>query len=260
MMFNRVALFSVVSILIISLLLWGGQNNKYDYLLEEISSNLEKDDRLVDFAIYDIDSDGGEEVLILKGHKGENHGRNIIIYDIEHKENKVNLMEIYKNDLTLIKPWKLEICNIDGDSEPEIFIAVQKTTRYYKELTNRPFFFNFKDGILVKKWTGSKVRYPFRDVYFKDINGNGRDEFIVIEKIDSGGYTIAIYYWFGFGFILQGESMVYDEIRLIDFEGTGDDFFIKAQVRKDKDLKSIILVPSKEKTDNGIYLLKERGL
>jgi len=232
----------------------------YSISLNEVDNYLEENERLIDFSLGDIDSDGDEEVLVLTGDKEDSYGKEIIIYDISFINNKLNLEVIYRNEIGLVKPWKIETCEIDGDGQLDIFIAVNKSTQYYKEVDNRPFFFNLKDGVLVKKWTGSRVRQPFKDVYFGDINGNGSDEFIVIERVNDKGYVIAVYYWFGFGFILQGESSIYQEIGSLEVKGANGDSFIQARVKDGHNYRLIILETSSEKTENGIYLLRERGL
>lgn len=234
----------------------------YDVSFNDIQNNiyLGKNEDIIDFAVGDIDSDGDDEVLTLVKDKGSLYGKELLIYDFSISEKELELKEIYRNNIALINPWKIKTCEIDGDKELEIFIIVNKSTRYYKEVDNRPFFFNFKEGVLIKKWTGSRVRGAFEDVYFEDINGNGRDEFIVIEKGNNGGYVIAVYYWFGFGFILQGESLVYEEVKGLSVKKLDEDILLEARVKKDGRWEPIILEPSIKKNENDIYLLEERGL
>ncbi len=220
---------------------------------------IDKKNELIDLTIGDINSDGNEEILILVGSKGSLYGNEVIIYDFFIDSNDFKIQEIYRNDISTVKPWKIKTCEIDNDDQMEIFIAVNKSTYYYPSIENRPFFFNFKNGILVKKWTGSKVRAPFTDVYFADINNNGSDEFIVIEEADNGGFVIAVYYWFGFGFILQAESLVYDTIKDFSIIHSDKGIYFEIEAMKNGKLITIILEPSTDKTKNGIYLLKERS-
>jgi hypothetical protein len=205
-----------------------------------------------------------DEIIILLGDKGSTFANELIVYEIllDSDASEIYIEELYRNHISAIKPWKIDICELDNDGILEIFIAANKATHYYPEVENRPFFFNFIDGMLVKKWTGSKVRAPFSNVYFFDITGNKSDEFIVIERVNEIGepeqYVIAMYYWFGFGFILQAESPMYDAINSISMVIDGDSRLIEAEVIKGDETKVVLLAPSAQKTDNEIYLLKER--
>lgn len=230
----------------------GYKGIKYDLL-----SN--KSHQLIDIAVGDIDKDGRDNILILEGEKHSQYGDMLIIYDLVATSKGLQISERYRNKLSTIRPWKIEVCEIDNDGEMEIFIAVNKATRLYRNLENRPFFFNFKNNMLVKKWTGSKLRFPFTDVLFMDLNGNGSDEFIVIEETDEGKYVVSVYYWFGFGFILQGESHIYDEIDFIEEKIVSEKPQIYVKIVENGRIKSAVLEPSVDKTENGIYLLKERS-
>jgi len=218
-----------------------------------------------------------DEILVLVGDKGSTYANELIIYKIllDLDASQIHIEELYRNQISAIKAWKIGICELDNDGVLEIFIAANKATHYYPEVENRPFFFNFIDGMLVKKWTGSKVRAPFKDVYFFDINGNKTDEFIVIERVDGIAgqqkslkqsehnepleqYVIAVYYWFGFGFILQAESPRYDAINSISMVSDGDSRLIEAEVIEGNETKVVLLIPTAQKSDDGIYLLKER--
>lgn len=218
-----------------------------------------KNNVIVDIAIGDIDSDGKDNILVLEGRKNSRFADRLIIYDVSTTSNKLHVSKRYENNMGAIRPWKIELCEIDADNNPEIFIIVNKTTQESSELQNRPFFFNFKEDKLVKKWTGSKLRAPFSKASFGDLNGNGSDEFIVVEEIGTGEFIISAYYWFGFGFILQGESHIYDRVDSISIEKSDGNVFIKARVKDRNMVKSVVLEPSSEKTENDIYLLKERG-
>lgn len=216
--------------------------------------------RMLDITAGDIDSDGHDELLILFGKEGSRYGNDLVIDDLSLHSGKPILREIYRNDIGKINPWKIEICELDGDEKPEIFIAVHKATYYYKDVENRPFFFNFVDGKLVKKWTGSKVRAPFTDAYFEDLTGSGRDEWIVVEEAESGKAIIAVYYWFGFGFTLQVESPMYDAVKNLSVLKTKEGTELRADVIKNNRFTQVRLYPSSEKTKDGIYVLKERGI
>jgi len=211
----------------------------------------EKDKMIIDIEVGDIDNNDKEDILIIEGNKNSKYGDNLIIYEINFFFNEIHINEKYRNNLAPINPWTIKICDLDNDSELDIFIGAYKETTYYPGLENRPFFFNYKDNKLVKKWTGSKLRAPFKDVCFGDLDGNGTDEFIVIEEVEDGKNIVSVYYWFGFGFILQGESKIYKNIEYIKIENIDGRFLIKTNFS--------YLELSADKNENGIYLLKERS-
>ncbi|SCY89365.1 hypothetical protein [Alkaliphilus peptidifermentans] len=227
-------------------------NLSYSIIPEEVN-------KFIDVAIGDIIPNGSDEILVLIGDEGGNFANELIIYDVQVDSGKLEINEVYRNNLSVIKPWKIEICNLDNDGEMEIFMAVNKGTYYYHDIGNRPFFFNFRNNGLVKKWTGSRVRAPFTDVYFTDFNGNGSDEFIVIEKAENGGAMVAVYYWFGFGFILQAESQIYDNITSISSVKLDNENLLEITIKEHHRVRRVLLEPSTVETDNGIYFLKERG-
>jgi hypothetical protein len=119
----------------------------------------------------------------------------------------------YKNDFMDIKPWKLETADIDGDNVKEILIAVRKTTHFDKVEKNRFFVFNYHNGILIKKWTGSQIAGTWRDYYVGDLLPIPGSEVIFIEQTEDGKEKLRIYYWFDFGFLQVAESDRYDNIR-----------------------------------------------
>lgn len=131
-------------------------------------------------------------------------------------EKKENLWQrIYEKDFKNLKPWKIETADIDGDNTKEILIAVKSTTRYDKELKNRMFIFNFSEGSLVKKWTGSQIAGKWRDFYVGDLFARSGDELIFIEYTDESMEKVSVYSWFDFGFIKIAESEAFERIENI---------------------------------------------
>ena len=225
---------------------------------ESYSIESEENLRFFHVATGDLTKNGRDEILALVGKKSSKFAEELLIYDLELNDKGMHFNRLYSNDIALIQPWMIRTCEIDADGELEVFIGVNKGTHFYKEVENRPFFFNFKDGILIKKWTGSKFRNPFVDIYFADLNNNGRDEIIVIEEVEEGK-VIAVYYWFGFGFVLQAESRIYDEILDFTVNKSDTDVVLELRVKDEMGIRSTTLESSKELTQSGIYYLKERG-
>lgn len=128
---------------------------------------------------------------------------------------------IYENDFTGLKPWKLQLADIDGDGVTDILTAVQKTTHFDAEEKNRLFIFDFKENKLIKKWTGSQLAGNGRWTDFTagellPIPGN---ELIFIEQSETGQEHLSIYYWFDFGFTLLAKSRDYKDIQKLSVIG-----------------------------------------
>ncbi len=209
--------------------------------------NFPEEIHILDFDIGDIDDDQVDEILVLSKEVGSKYGKALIIFKPIFIDEKISLDIMYTNDLSEIKPWKIEVCEVDGDGDKDIFIGVYKSTLYYPGMENRPFFFNFQDGKLVKKWTGSKVRQAFTDACFVDFNGDGIDEFVVLEEKDNGEKVITAYYWFGFGFIMIGESKTYEKIESIMVTTIEEKEYIRAVIEKQNSKKIILQL-----TDNAL--------
>jgi len=118
----------------------------------------------------------------------------------------------YKNDFLELKPWKIEKADIDGDGEQEILTAVRKSTHFDQTEKNRLFVFNFTEGALVKKWTGSDIAGTWEDFIVGDLLPIQGNELIFVEDTKSGEEKISIYYWFDFGFLRLAESENYQDI------------------------------------------------
>lgn len=217
------------------------------------------DDIILDLSVGDMDNDGTDEILILSGKEGSKYGKEFIVYKPIFIQDMLTVKKIYSNNLSKIKPWMIEICEIDGDGIKDIFIGAYKSTPYYPKEENRPFFFNFVQGKLVKKWTGSKVRHPFVKVCFIDITGDLNQEFVVVESTENGKNVVAVYNWFGFGFIILGESMEYSHIIDIDVIKIGGKEYILIEIEEEEIKREVILQISEKQTESEIYLLEERG-
>ncbi len=118
----------------------------------------------------------------------------------------------YENDFSGLKPWKLLVADIDGDGEKELLTAVKKTTHYDKEEKNRLFVFNYKEGKLVKKWTGSDIAGNWEDFIAGDLVDTKGEEIIFITKEEVGKEKLFVYHWFDFGFLMLAHSKEYNKI------------------------------------------------
>jgi poly-gamma-glutamate capsule biosynthesis protein CapA/YwtB (metallophosphatase superfamily) len=114
-------------------------------------------------------------------------------------------------------PWKILLGDMDGDSNPEVILGVNKRTRYSPELENRIFIFNRDKDYIYPKWLGSKIGRPFLDFKLEYDPIQKRNKLILLEKTEEDTLRGVIrYVWNGFGFDqdLQLPELKYDrEIR-----------------------------------------------
>jgi hypothetical protein len=124
---------------------------------------------------------------------------------------------LYENDFTGLKPWKIELADIDGDGVTELLTSVRKTTYYDKEEKNRLFIFNYIDGQLVKKWTGSDIAGTWENFIVGELVDTKGEELMFITTTKEGKKKLFLYHWFGFGFLLLGQSEDYEDILKVEF-------------------------------------------
>lgn len=174
---------------------------------EDFTSALYKNEVLVDYTI-----DETYTYTLINTNGSYEYGDLFVVF-----ERKDNTWErAYENDFKNLMPWKVELADIDGDSISEILIALIKTTPYDKELKNRMFIFNYNDGILSRKWTGSHIAGIWREFYSMDLLSTPGQELIFIEQVEEDKEKISIYSWFDFGFFMIAESEAYPRIRSVD--------------------------------------------
>ncbi|MBC8079520.1 MAG: hypothetical protein H7X86_04195 [Gorillibacterium sp.] len=152
----------------------------------------------------------GSRVYALVKQKGPSGYRDYLV--INQRVEKGQDQQIFKKDFMQLKPWKIEIADMDGDHEQEIIIAVHKTTHFDAQEKNRLFILNFDGERLYKKWTGSQIAGVWNDFHAEDFLPIQGDELIFIEQVSDNRERICIYYWFDFGFVLLAASEVYGDI------------------------------------------------
>lgn len=183
--------------------------NDYSLYCDD-GKNVEKifEDEIIDLKVYDIDKDGDDELVVM-----DSVNENLILFEIEARDDELLFEEIYRKDFSEIGPWMVEAGDVDGDGTVEIFVGVNKRTEFYEDIRNRPFYYSWDGQRLQKKWTGSYFsEKDLIDVKFADLFESGRDETIALEKDSQGKYVVSIYGWLGFGFVKIAESGPYDQV------------------------------------------------
>lgn len=171
------------------------------------NSSYIKDHKILDYTIGDVNGDNYDEFVVLtKGLFGK-YGKDVVIY-----KGVYDLTEIYREDFSDLKPWKIDTGDIDGDGTKELSIGVYKQTIFHPVMAKRPFIFSFRDNKLMAKWRGSRLSRPFTDYTFFDIDHDGIDEIISIEILENEKMSINSYKWIGFGIEGFMESKEFDRI------------------------------------------------
>ncbi|QOR36857.1 hypothetical protein IMX26_08625 [Clostridium sp. 'deep sea'] len=167
-------------------------------------------EKIISYCIADINKDCTDEILMIIGAKGSEFGRNFVIYSFNSE-----LQKTYSKSFKEMNPWKVQTCDVDGDGNLEISIAMYKKTKFYPVLEKRPYIYDWIDNSLFPKWRGSRLSKPFDDYIFLDIDKDGSDELLAIELLQNGNKVINSYKWIGFGFEGLVESKEYEDIFII---------------------------------------------
>lgn len=241
----KVLLILIMLLLVLLLCRSVNKGKKADDFVRELSFLLNGDERIIDYK-----KQGLTVYSIICNDKAVEQGNLFVVFDY----NESNKWErSYENDFTELKPWKLELSDIDGDDIQEILIAVKKTTIFDDTVKNRMFIFNYLDGKLVKKWTGSQIAGTWRDFYVGELVPIPGNELIFISKEDSGREKLCIYYWFDFGFFMLADS---DSFQYIEDVSILSENRIKLRYIEGDEYKDIVLRVKGEKLIEEVHDMK----
>lgn len=166
--------------------------------------------------VADDNGDGNDEIFLLLGIEGKLYGERLIALNFNGKEVK----KTYDTSFQKLNPWKVQVCDVDGDEKKEVSLGVYTVAKYHSVYAKRPFLYEFHNHKLYPKWLGSRLSRPFDDYIFCDMDGDRMDELISVEIMRDGKKELNAYKWTGFGFESIGVSRVYDTIRDIRADGT----------------------------------------
>jgi hypothetical protein len=115
----------------------------------------------------------------------------------------------------------------NDDGRNEILVALWKPDSE-GILRSHPFIVGFRSGQYKTIWGGSAVTYGIHELLLADLDGDGRQELVVLESADlqagSGSTlrTLSVWDWHGWGFSLRWRSETghYSNVTLITAEDT----------------------------------------
>lgn len=143
-------------------------------------------------------------------------------------------------DVTGMNPWKIDFCNIDG-GEMELAIGVYKTSPHHDEEVRRVFLYNldFENQRLKPKFRISRLSNPLVDFTTMDLDNDGLDEIVSIEKMIDGNYTFGGYKWGNFSVEkhyssedLNAVPSFSKEMGIVEIEGINKKLFLEGEAIK----------------------------
>lgn len=135
-------------------------------------------------------------ILVILGREGEIRGERLACFKYEGGK----FQEKWIDNNRQINPWKILICDVEGDGKPEMAVGVWKTAKFHPVFDNRLFIYAWEKGMIYPKWLGSRLSSPLVDFDFRDINHDGITELIALEYQKDGLKRVIAYEWTGFGF------------------------------------------------------------
>jgi hypothetical protein len=120
-------------------------------------------------------------------------------------ENPASLYEVTQDGLKEmwsglsqpLKPWKLQIGDVDGDGSEDLMVGVYKKAQFHPVTAKRPFIYGWDGKTMYPKWLGSRLSRPFTDFVLADFGSGVR--IVAVEQTRDGANELAVYKWDGFG-------------------------------------------------------------
>lgn len=138
-------------------------------------------------------------------------------------------------DVEELKAWKVDFCNVDG-GEMELALGVYKKTPFDQKFDRRCFLYNIdlKNKKLRPKLRISRLYNPIKDFNLCDLDGDGYDEIISIEKNLDGNYLFGVYDWTNFAVernhgseVLKDEPKFLDKEKKVEIDGSERELYLE---------------------------------
>ncbi len=107
------------------------------------------------------------------------------------------LEEMWTGLSQALKPWKLQVGDVDGDGSDDLMVGVYKKARFHPVMAKRPFIYGWDGRTMYPKWLGSRLSRPFTDFVLADFGSGAR--IVAVEETVDGARELSVYKWDGFG-------------------------------------------------------------
>ena len=134
-----------------------------------------------------------------------------------------------------LKPWKIDLANVDG-GPIELALGVYKKTPFDQKFARRCFLYNidFKNQKLRPKLRISRLYNPIKDFNLCDLDGDSYDEIISIEINLDENYLFGVYDWTNFGLernygsqVLKKEPKFLDKEKKVEIDGKKCELYLE---------------------------------
>lgn len=132
-----------------------------------------------------VDDDGKPVALTLRKRRFQKFYNEVTLSDDEN----VNT-HVFKDKYTL-NIWKWKMGRVNDENNEDIAFGVYNIAPHHRIMTNRVFIYTVKDLELQPKFRASRLTYPISDFTLFDIDGDGYDEVVAIEKYKGDTYISA---------------------------------------------------------------------
>ena len=132
-----------------------------------------------------VDDDGKPVTLTLRKRRFQKYYNEVTLSDDENVKTHV-----FKDKYTL-NIWKWKTGRVNDENNEDVVFGVYNIAPHHRIMTNRVFIYTVKDLELQPKFRASRLTYPISDFTLYDIDGDGYDEVVAIEKYKGDTYISA---------------------------------------------------------------------
>ncbi len=132
-----------------------------------------------------VDDDGKPVTLTLRKRRFQKFYNEVTLSDGENVKTHV-----FKDKYTL-NIWKWQTGRVNDENNEDVVFGVYNIAPHHRIMTNRVFIYTVKDLELQPKFRASRLTYPISDFTLYDIDGDGYDEVVAIEKYKGESYISA---------------------------------------------------------------------
>ena len=132
-----------------------------------------------------VDDDGKPVTLTLRKRRFQKYYNEVTLSDDENVKTHV-----FKDKYTL-NIWKWKTGRVNDENNEDVIFGVYNIAPHHRIMTNRVFIYTVKDLELQPKFRASRLTYPISDFTLYDIDGDGYDEVVAIEKYKGESYISA---------------------------------------------------------------------